>query len=315
MESECPIWGYLIHLSYNMWYDRAVPELRKPWLTCQPHLRVDEPLWLELTTKLADVGANALVIDLGDAVRYESHPEIAVEGAWTVERLSRDLARLRNIGLEPIPKLNFSATHDVWLGPYSRCVSTPAYYEVCRDLIREVCEIFERPRLFHIGMDEETAHHQRYQAYAVLRQFELWWHDSLFLVGEVEKNGARAWMWSDFLWDHKEEFFERMPRSVLQSNWYYGAAFDQAALRDNVHLSAYLDLEEHGYDQIPTGSNWASSVNFEQTVSFCRRHIASARLKGFLQTVWMPTTEEWRPKHLEAIGQLERAICDCAGPA
>ena len=103
-----------------------------------------------------------VVIDLGDGVRYESHPEIAVENASPVEQLREELARLRERGLEPIPKLNFSASHDIWLGPYSRQVSTEPYYAVCRDLIAEAIEIFDHPRLFHLGMDEELAHHQRF---------------------------------------------------------------------------------------------------------------------------------------------------------
>jgi len=97
---------------------------------------------------------NALVLDLGDGVRWDSHPEIAVENAWTPAKLREELDRARELGIEPLPKLNFSTAHDAWLGPYSRMVSTPQYYEVCRDLIDEASELFGRPRLFHLGMDE-----------------------------------------------------------------------------------------------------------------------------------------------------------------
>ena len=41
-----------------------------------------------------------------------------------------------------------------------------------------------------------------------------------------------------------------MPKSVLQSNWYYGAEFSEKI----GYVKAYLDLEEYGYDQVPTGS-------------------------------------------------------------
>ena len=106
------IWGNLLHLSYNMWRDRPVKEddPRQGATTYQPYLRFDEKLWEELTKRMADVGMNLVVIDLGDGVQYESHPEIAVQNAWSVERLRKELARLRKLGLEPIPKLNFSAT-------------------------------------------------------------------------------------------------------------------------------------------------------------------------------------------------------------
>ena len=65
--------------------------------------------------------------------------------------LKEELKKLRDAGLEPIPKLNFSTAHDTWLGPYSRCVSTPTYYKACEDLIEEVVELFDKPRFFHLG--------------------------------------------------------------------------------------------------------------------------------------------------------------------
>lgn len=298
-------WAYLAHLSYNMWLDREAPELNAPhsYLSAQPYLRFDESLWNDLLPMMVDADINMVVIDLGDGVKYGSHPEIAVEGAWSIDKLKGELARMRGMGLEPIPKLNFSTTHDAWLGPYSRMVSTPVYYEVCRDIIAEVIELFDKPRLFHLGMDEETAAHQVHQAYAVMRQHELWWHDFLFLVGEVEKKGVRPWIWSDYVWDHPDVFFERMPKSVLQSNWYYGAEFGP----EINYVKAYLDLDARGYDQAPAGSNWSSDDNFEGTVRFCREHIAPERLVGFLQTVWHPTLETVRQKHVDAIAQVKHA--------
>ena len=73
-----------------------------------------------------------------------------------------EVKRLREMGLEPIPKLNFSTCHDTWLGPYARMVSTPKYYEVAKDLIAETIELFDKPRLFHLGMDEEDERNQRH---------------------------------------------------------------------------------------------------------------------------------------------------------
>jgi len=296
-------WAYLLHLSFNMWADRDVPERQKHY-SAKPYLRLDVDLWNDILTKMASVGMNMVVIDLGDAVKYESHPEIAVRDAWTVSRLKDELSKIREIGLEPIPKLNFSACHDAWLGPYSRCVSTDTYYEVCRDLISEVIDIFDKPRFFHLGMDEETAQHQRYYNYVVVRQYDLWWHDLYFLFDQVQKGGSRPWIWSDYLWDHTEIFFEKMPRSVLQSNWYYGPKFNRRIR----YVKAYLDLEEFGYDQIPTGSNWAVPENFLKTVIYCGRNIAPERLLGFLQTSWKPTLEVFRQKHMQAIEIVGKAI-------
>jgi hypothetical protein len=297
------IWGSLLHLSYNMWSDRDAPEWKLDHVSARPYLRFDESLWNDLLPKMAEAGMNMVVIDLGDGVRYQSHPEIAVEGAWSPAKLREELAKIRQLGLEPIPKLNFSTCHDAWLGPYSRCVSTDTYYDVCRDLIAEVIDLFDQPRFFHLGMDEETAEHQRYYGYVVIRQYDLWWHDLAFYAAQVEKGGVRPWVWSDYVWHHPEAFYANMPLSILQSNWYYGTEFGP----DVVRTRTYPELEQYGYDQIPTFSNWSDPRNVLMTVQYCREHIASPRLKGFLQTIWKPTLEVCRERHEQAIDLVRQA--------
>jgi hypothetical protein len=297
------IWGYLIHLGYNMWCDREAPEWGLTHICAKPYLQCDADVWKEVIDGLAAAKANLVVIDLGEGVRYESHPELAVKGSWSVKRLRAELKRIRDLGMEPIPKLNFSACHDIWLGPYSRCVSTPAYYKVCRDLIHEVIGIFDRPRFFHLGMDEETAGHQRHYDYVVIRQHDLWWRDFYFLAEQVDRHRVRPWIWSDYIWNHPDVFLKKMPKSVLQSNWYYGATFR----KKDTYVKAYLDLESHKYDQVPTGSNWSVPENFPRTVTYGRMHIAPQRLKGFLMTVWRPCLPQWRERHQQGIELLAKA--------
>jgi hypothetical protein len=311
------IWANLLHLSFNMWSDCPVTrwgDLKKrdlEYVCAAPDLRFDERLWRTLTARMAKAGMNMVVIDLGDAVRYASHPEIAVKGAWPRAKLRQELARLRKLGLEPIPKLNFSTAHDAWLGLYARCVSTPLYYKVCADLIAEVVELFDRPRLFHLGYDEENFGNQQSYRYAVIRQQDLWWNDFRFFVAQVEQHGVRPWIWSDYAWHHGPEFYRQMPKSVLQSNWWYGLDFDP---KRQMTVRTYLDLEQHKYDQIPTGSNWCEPNNFKRTVAFCIRRIPPARLKGFLQTPWVPTVERFRAKHLEAIDLVAEVIARVGSP-
>ena len=308
------IWGNLLHVGMNMWEDWRPENHPHPGRLFDPNLRCDDVLFAELTQAMADAGMNLVVLDLADAVRYESHPEIAVNGAWTTERLRRELARLRGLGLEPIPKLNFGTAHDAWLKDYSRMVSTPRYYEICADLIAEVSALFDTPRLFHLGMDEENLDVQKDYEHVVIRQHDLWWRDLYFLIEQVEKAGSRPWIWSDYAWWHPEQFYAKMPRSVVQSNWYYEADFEvpEGETRPRKlgwkhgHV-AYLDLQDHGYDQVPTGSNWSTPDNFARTVAFCREHVAPEHLLGFLQTPWKATLPENRDHHLAAIAQVKRA--------
>ena len=318
------IWGNLIHLGYNMWSDRKVdswggkkhlrPHILKN-VHAHDHLRCDQKLWDDIAQQMAAAGMNMIVIDLGEGIQYPSHPELSVKGSWSPAKLKSELDKLRALGLEPIPKLNFAAGHDIWLGEYSRQVSTPAYYKVCKELISDVCELFDKPRFFHLGYDEETAAHQKKYLYTVVRQFELWWHDFNFFVEAVERNGVRPWIWSDHVWNHTEEFYKIMPKSVLQSNWYYGNSFDKfdagELSRDDtsyIKIQTYIDLEKHGYDQIPTASNWSRAENFAELVKFCKKHISPRHLKGFLQTPWVPTLEVFREHHMEAINAVGHAI-------
>lgn len=296
------MWSYLLHLGYNMWSDR---EGEAEYTKASAVLRCDTPFWDELAVFMAKSGVNTCVIDLGEGVRYESHPELAVEGSWSIEFLMKKLDALRALSITPVPKLNFSACHDEWMGEYARAVSTPRYYDFCADIIEEVCGIFDKPALFHIGMDEETYNHQKNYGYAVIRQGDLWWHDLYFLIEQAEKHGARAWMWSDYMWEHPELFLKKMPKSVLQSNWYYGR-FSGREL-DSPGVTAYQLLEENGFDQVPTGSNWSCSENFGRTVEHCSRIIAPGRLKGFLQTPWKPTLAEQKYRHFEAADLLLRS--------
>ena len=314
------IWGALLHMGTNMWSDIPVSSWgrhkgEEAAHVCKAdHLRFDEDVWQALTARMKTAGMNMVVIDLGEALQYESHPELAVKGSWTIERFRKELARLRAMGLEPIPKLNFSTAHDTWLNEYERQVSTPVYYAVCADLIREVCAIFDKPRFFHLGYDEETAKDQAKYSMAIVRQGELWWHDFLFFVRQVESQGVRPWIWSDYYWDHPEEFLKRMPGSVLQSNWYYRAEFDPQKLklektgRNLVRVNTYVDLDKAGFDQLPTGSNWDNDLNFEGTVEFCRKNLSAERLKGFLMASWAFTQPRWLQKNMEAIKQVETMI-------
>ena len=138
----------------------------------------------------------------------------------------------------------------------------------------------------------------------VVRQYELWWKDLFFLLDAVEKAGVRPWIWSDYLWHHPEAFLQKMPKSVLQSNWYYGADFGENV----IYAKAFLDLEAHGYDQVPTGSNWALPDNFSKLVAYSRNHIAPECLFGFLQTTWRPTLRARRLRLLEAVDLVGQAI-------
>jgi len=312
------IWAYLMHLSTNQWGDRppapgATPNPSQDYMA---EVVFDEAVWRQVTERLAAAGVTMIVLDLGDSVRYDSHPEIALPGAWSPKKLAEESRRLGDIGLELIPKLNFSARHDAWLGKYGRMLATDIYREVCTDLITEVCEILDTPRFFHLGMDEEGYELQKRLAFAAVRQGDLWWEDLGVLTTAVEAAGVRPWVWADAAWHHPDEYYVQMPKSVLQSNWHYGLAFpDDNSVRPRVlkpgteaHL-AYLDLDEHGYDQIPgSGFYLGTWDSFPLTVRYCLERLNQERLLGFLQSPWAMTIPSRLEDHLLHASIMERGI-------
>ena len=215
---ETRLHTYMIKLSTNMWGDEGSSWKYAPY---HEELKTDYATWRQVIDYLPSQGFNSVLIDIGDAIQYETHPEISVKGAWSKEMLKKELDHMRSIGLMPIPKLNFSAAHDAWLGIYHRMVSTPVYYEVCKDIIMEVIELFDTPEYFHLGLDEENIDHQKGFSYVCIRQRDLWWHDAYFFFDIVEKAGCRPWVWADYCWEEPKAYLEKMPRSVLQSNWAY----------------------------------------------------------------------------------------------
>ena len=297
------MWAYLAHFGMKLWERRL--HYRE--------LKVDDSMWKSLTERAAEVGVNVFVFDLAEGMVYPSHPELAVKGSWEPERMRDEIARLKKMGMVAVPKLNFSSSHDQWLGKWRPYLSTPEYFKVCSDLIRDVAEVFDESPLFHLGYDEETYFIQNVNKfeYKRLRSGNLWWKDFLWFVDEVEKYGMRPWIWSDYCWSHQEEFVARMPRTVLQSNWYYSNEFDLSKVPEDrkAHIETYAKLEKHRYEQIPCGSTYAFRDNFAKTIDHCRNLIKGDRLKGFFMAPWYyRTQEDKRGKIMESLDVMAEEI-------
>ncbi|MBR3822015.1 MAG: hypothetical protein IKJ37_10390, partial [Kiritimatiellae bacterium] len=105
-------------------------------------------------------------------------------------------------------------------------------------------------------------------------------------------------------------FLKRMPRSVLQSNWYYGNNFDLDTMRKErlTYVGAYELLDKAGFDQVPTGSNIGNDVNFVDTVKFCDTHCSPERIKGYMIAPWARTFASHEEKAIDAAAQIADAI-------
>lgn len=309
MKNTEMMWVNLVHLGANMWNEPGNRKGRENRSTPEASmvLRFNRKLWDDYMVYMKNAGINTLVLDIGEAMRYESHPELAVEGSWTHDQMREELQRLRGMGFEVIPKLNFSACHDIWLQEYSRMLSTKPYYAVCRDVINEVLEVFQ-PKYFHLGMDEETANNQRNFQHITVRTGELWWHDLYYLVDLVEKGNAQAWVWSDYCWAKSEEYVKNMPKSVIQNTWYYHNVFDDRAGDFwGPGLRTFEILDKNGFAQVPAGSNFFEKDNMELLTKYCAENLDTTRIPGYMQTVWEQIAEGWMDLQYEAVDKLKAA--------
>ena len=87
----------LMHLGSNMWCDVFTPiqgdkPPEKRWSGVpgsRDYLRTQEDVWRDCIDAMKKNGFNMVVIDLGEALAYPSHPELAVKGACADEADSR----------------------------------------------------------------------------------------------------------------------------------------------------------------------------------------------------------------------------------
>ena len=311
------IWSLYATLGYNMWFTefQQVP--------------FEDEAWKRLVDTAVETGFNQIVLDLGEGVHYASHPELAKPGAWTRERVREEVRALRERGIELIPKLNFSATHHLWLGEYRRMMGLPKYYEVCRDLISELYTLFDKPRFIHIGMDEEgDAQFFKNMELVAYRQGELLWHDLRFLCDCVSDTGAMPWIWADIAFLEPVEFRRRFkPGTVMLSPWNYRGLKEEhftpiagSIYEEYYKGTGYKYVEEDplcvrymehsvpaakdGYDIVPCASVIWKDENADDVVEYFEANAPKEHLAGYMIAPWKKTTGE----HIDEIVKNMRAL-------
>ena len=190
-------------------------------------------------------------------------------------------------------------------------VSTQKYYEVCSEIIRDTLEVFKGARFLHIGMDEEQMpNYQSYSRLLVMRQGELWWHDVLWFIKEVERHGVRAWMWHDYLNRHEiGEFGRRIPKTVVQSPWLYLNSVEEVP--SGKMLEIFKRLADAGYDTVPCSSHCYSGENdkgFLMINEWCKANMPTSHYIGYLMAPWMQIGRAYRRLLLKGADLIGEAI-------
>lgn len=307
-------------LGQNMWFQEA------------PALEFEDATWQRIVEKAVELGFNQIVLDLGEGVHYASHPELAHPGAWTRERVREEVRSLKEKGIALIPKFNFSACHHLWLGDYRRMLGLPEYYRVCRDLISEVYDLFDKPEYIHIGMDEEgDTRFFRNMDLVAYRQGELLWHDLQFLLDCVRDTGAMPWIWADIAFLEPEEFRKRIkPGSVMLSPWNYRGLKEEhytpiagSIYEDYYKGTGYTYVEEDplcvrymensiptakdGYDIVPCASVIWNEYNADDVVEYFMQNMTD-HTAGFMVAPWQTTTGEFEDEIIKNMEALKAAL-------
>lgn len=297
------MWAVLLHLGSNMWgkKDCLPPEEERypSGVYYRDQLLCEKETWEKVTNFLPSCGINTVLIDMAEGVKLDSHPELAVEGSWTKEEFKAELKRLRGMGLTPLPKYNFSCGHNGWMQDYAYMVGLPEYNKVCRDIVKETLELFDHPAFIHLGLEEEDIGSQQINHYEVMtvRSPKKKIEDALDLFEACKEGGARPWIWMDPLtlecFGGEEMFKGEIPKDVLVSNWYYGHRLSpkQSTLKENPRAALYHQIDEWGYEQVPTGSTWSHWQNNELTMRFCKEFVEDKKLLGYMTAPWLMTRE------------------------
>jgi hypothetical protein len=279
--------GYLLHLTHYdpRWYQRKPRE--KPF---------DLEVALEVVDLLGAEGFNVLVVDCADAVRYQSHPELARRYTVPMKRLETLASAARERGLDVVPKLNFSRSagvhhHNDWtLGPgeaWHAHFDDQPYWKKTFEVIDELIGVCRPKRFFHVGMDED--HDRSYSQYIEAIKT---------LRAGLKKRKLRTLIWNDTGIEyasgmiHAEQSLTAemaIPRDIVQVLWRY----------DAVPTASLRRLGKQGCE-LWGAPGWRRPA---QATAF-RDAILRVGGKGLLMTTWTPCRRPNRRRLLEGIRLL-----------
>ena len=95
---EKMMWGYMLYLSNHMWSDESSKPLIYMPTPYNDNINTEIETWDKIIAFLAERKYNFVLIDVGDGIKYESHPEVSAPNAWDKDFLRTKLAEIRALG-------------------------------------------------------------------------------------------------------------------------------------------------------------------------------------------------------------------------
>jgi len=263
---------------------------------------------------LAALGVNTIIIEVGYAFEFTSHPELREGGFLTRRKAGELAAACRAAGIRPIPQLNCLG-HQSWrehtaplLTKYPQFDETPGQFPqnkgiYCRSwcplhpevnavvfaLMDDIIDAFSADA-FHVGMDEvfliASEHCPRCRGKDPAELFARAVND--YHGHLVARRKLEMLMWGDRLLDAKTTGYgkweaadngthgaiDRVPKDIIICDWHYG--------KRQEYPSIPLFLEK-GFRVWPAG--WDKVDATEALLDFALKH-RNPRMLGHLCTTW-----------------------------
>ena len=303
MKNDKTMWAFLLQLGNNIWAKPGdiTPYQLEDEESYHDYVYSDRETWRKVTEYLPKCGFNTVVIDIGEALKLDSHPELAVPGSWEKAEFKEELNRLRSLGLTPIPKYNFSTSHNAWMQEYGDMVGTELYKQVCDDIVKEVIEIFDKPEFFHLGLNDENPDYQKYFPVKIVRSWGEKMEDAVRLFNVCLERGVRPWIWADVgtvnEFGGPERFCKYIPKEVLVSNRTKKLVIRMDGSPDAPQTKQYRELADWGYEQVATCYRWEWFLNEKMTMRYCQDYVKKDSVIGYMTAPWLPV----RPEYYEGI--------------
>ena len=283
--------GFLLHMTH---YD---PVWNKQKDT---ERRYDKPTARAVIRAMADAGLNLLLIDVKDAVIYRGLPDIKRRYTAPMAELVELADYARSLGLEVVPKMNFSRSpqhrHSAWLEPNQRLADDPKFWRRGLAAVDEVVNA-TGARIVHVGMDEDdTRSPAEYQA-ALHR-----------LYRELKKRKLQMAIWADLghPWRPQQRWKEEpairsLPRDIIVMPWSYSSAQEEWTPKLKrmgftvLGACGYDGSAKRGPDPLNNAREWVKAIR-------------ACKADGVVLTRWIKCSRKNRADLIEAVEQVGRVL-------
>jgi len=253
---------------------------------------------IEILEKMKESGFNMVILDIEDGVIYSSHPELTRHYSVPMDDLKQFAAKAHELGIEFVPKLNFSRSgrnlHDKWLSPHWSPLNFVSvrkeYRQTATDVIDEIIEVCKPQNYFHIGMDED--HHRSVSQYVETITF---FHDYL------QERGLKTVVWNDTSYENRDVIAQvhadkmraaesQIPKDIVHIVWDY----------DLVHEGLIKRLSDYAFDV------WIAPGGNKERIEQWKKVMEAEGGDGFLFTNWTKCSDENKERLLNQVEQLKQ---------